>query len=87
MTTLSIAIMQVTCCNYAGFEVLLQLCRCYFLIVMLVNLSAAIMQVTDVAIIQLKVSTALTLVKVSAANMWVATLIVIMQVDTQFSQN
>ena len=55
---------------------------------MLVNLSAAIMQVTDnVAIIQLKVSAALTLVKVSAANMWVATLIVIMQVDTQFSQN
>ena len=42
-------------CNYAGLEVLLQLCRRYF-VIQLVDLSVAIMQVTvSVAIKQLEV--------------------------------
>ena len=63
------------CCNYVGFEVLLQLCR-WYLAVMLVNLSVAIMEVTvSVANKQL----ALMHVIVSAANMRVTIFIVIMQ--------
>ena len=68
------------CCSYAGFGVLLQLRRWYFVTVMLVDFSVAITQVTvSVAIMHLEVSAALMQVKVSAANMWVIIFIVIMQ--------
>ena len=41
------------CCNYAGLEILLHLCKWYFLL-QLVDLSVAIMQVTvSVTIMQL----------------------------------
>ena len=55
------------CCNYAGLEVLLQLCQRYIIIVILVDLSVAIIQVTvSVAIMQLEVSTAHMQVTVSS---------------------
>ena len=62
------------CCNYKGFEVLLQLCWWYFLLAAItsVDLFVAITpQVTvSVAIKQLEVSAAFMQVKVSAANIW-----------------
>ena len=56
--------------SYVGFEVMLHLCRWDFLLVMLVDLSVAIMQVAvSFAIMQLENSAALKQVTVSAANM------------------
>ena len=68
-------------CNYAGLEVLLQSCRWYFVTVVLLDLSVAIIQMTvSVAIIQLVVFAALVQMTVSGANTWVTTFIVIMRV-------
>ena len=73
------------CCSDAGFEVLLQLCRWYIplklLLQLLLLIFVAITQVTvSVAIMQLEVSAAFMQVTVSAANMWVTISIEIMQV-------
>ena len=73
--TLSMAIIQVMCCIFAGFEARRSVTG------MLVDLSVTIMQVTvSVAIMQLEVSAAHMQVTVSAANMWVTVFILIMQV-------
>ena len=66
------------CCNYAVFEVLLQLCWWYFLLhFILVDLFVAIMQ--------LEVSEPFMQVKVFAANMWVTIFIEIMHVEVSVS--
>ena len=67
------------CCNYAGFEVLLQLCWwCYTYVG---GSFVAVIKVTvSVATMQLAVSATHTQVKVSAANMWVTIFIEMMQV-------
>ena len=64
--TLSMAIMQViTCCIFAGFEVVLSVTG------MLVDLSVTVMQVT--------VSVAIMWLEVSAANIWMTIFIIIRQ--------
>ena len=72
--TLSMAIIQVMCCIFAGFEAR------HSVTGMLVDLSVTIMQVTvSFAVMQLEVSVAHMQVTVSAANMWVTIFVVIMQ--------
>ena len=69
------------CCNYAGFEILLQLCLLLSATYMLVDLFVVIMQViVFVAIMLLEVSAVFMQVKVCATNMWVTIFIEIMHV-------